>query len=80
MEILKLHQKIRAVRNAKHFSQTEVAKRINMSITTYNMKEMGYRPIRSEEFEQIALALEEKPEIFYAENFHLKWNTELSTL
>ncbi|MEK3882381.1 helix-turn-helix transcriptional regulator [Paenibacillus sp. PL2-23] len=74
---MELHEKIRVVRKTKRISQTEVAKRAKMSVSTYNMKEMGNRPIRSGEFEEIAKALEELPEIFYAQNFHEMWNVSV---
>ncbi|GBF73091.1 transcriptional regulator [Paenibacillus sp. 598K] len=75
---MELHEKIRIVRTKKRFTQSEIAKKANMPLSTYNMKETGKRTIRPDEFEVIAEALNERPEIFYSKKFHEKWNSDLS--
>lgn len=78
-DTLELNEKIRIVRKYKKISQVEVARSAGMSVSSYNMKEMGNRTIKSGEFEKIAEALGETPEVFYAKNFHDKWNLKIST-
>jgi transcriptional regulator with XRE-family HTH domain len=73
---MELHEKIRLVRTKKGYSQIEVARRAKMPLTTYNMKENGKRSIKPNEFERIAIALNEKAESFYSKKFHEKWNSK----
>lgn len=73
---MKLHERIRAVRKAKGISQKFVAESAGMSITSYNMKELGNRTISAEEMERIAFALNEPIQSFFDDKFHEKWIVE----
>ncbi|MEK4876923.1 MULTISPECIES: helix-turn-helix domain-containing protein [Paenibacillus] len=56
---MKLHNKIRDIRKSKGVTQTFVAKQTGMTISNYNMKENGKRPISTVELEIIAAVLKE---------------------
>jgi len=75
---LKLHERIRMVRKAKGISQTRVAEQVGMTVSSYNMKELGKRPISTDELEGIAGALGENVSFFYEDNFHVKLNEGLA--
>ncbi|MFC5647653.1 helix-turn-helix domain-containing protein [Paenibacillus solisilvae] len=74
---MKVHEKIRIVRKSKGIAQKFVAEKIGMTISNYNMKENGKRPIVTNELEKIAAALEVTATLFFEDQFHVKWN-ELS--
>ncbi|WP_426447649.1 helix-turn-helix domain-containing protein [Paenibacillus sp. S-38] len=67
-----LHEKIRALRKSKGMSQTFIAERLDMTVSSYNMKENGKRPISTTELESISRVLEVPATVFYEENFHVK--------
>ncbi|MNC79282.1 Helix-turn-helix domain protein [compost metagenome] len=54
-----LHKKIRDIRKSKGVTQTFVARQTGMTISNYNMKENGKRPISTGELELIAAVLKE---------------------
>jgi len=56
---MKINERIRAIRESKNLTQTEVARRINMSVQTYNGYELGRRRITTDTLEKIAQALNE---------------------
>jgi len=56
---LELHKRIKVIRKSKGITQTFVAKEVGMTVSNYNMKENGKRPISTKELELIAVALKE---------------------
>ncbi|ULO10616.1 helix-turn-helix transcriptional regulator [Paenibacillus sp. 19GGS1-52] len=54
-----MHNKIRDIRKSKGVTQTFVAKHTGLTISNYNMKENGKRPISTGELEIIAAVLKE---------------------
>ncbi|MBB6446513.1 helix-turn-helix domain-containing protein [Bacillus benzoevorans] len=71
---MQLHEKIRSCRKSKGLSQTYMAKKLKMSISGYNMKELGKRPINTDELQEIAKILGVSASIFFDEKFHVEWN------
>lgn len=69
---MKLYEKIKEIRKSKGVSQTFVAKKLNISVSGYSMKESGKRPITTSELEEIANALEVPATIFFEQEFHVK--------
>ncbi|GGE47990.1 hypothetical protein GCM10011391_28470 [Pullulanibacillus camelliae] len=72
---MELHEKIKAFRKSKGISQTFVAKALNLSVSGYNMKESGKRPITTSELQKISSVLGVSASIFFEEKFHVKLNT-----
>lgn len=56
---MKVNERIRMIRESKGLTQTEVAKRMNMSVQTYNGYELGRRRITTDTLEEIANTLQE---------------------
>ncbi len=71
---MELFERIRIIRQFKGVTQTFVATELGMTISNYNMKENGKRPIKTFELEAIAKALGEPVAIFFDENIHVKLN------
>jgi transcriptional regulator with XRE-family HTH domain len=71
---VELHEKIRLLRKSKGVSQTFIAAELNISISGYNMKENGNRPISISELQIIGKLLNVSPSIFFDDNFHVKLN------
>ncbi|MEN0666945.1 helix-turn-helix transcriptional regulator [Caldifermentibacillus hisashii] len=71
---MKLNEKIRMYRKSKGISQTYIAKQLNMSVSGYNMKELGKRPITTTELERIAEILGVSASIFFELEFHVECN------
>jgi transcriptional regulator with XRE-family HTH domain len=69
---LQLHERIRSLRKSKGVSQTHIAKELNMSVSGYNMKESGKRPINTDELQAIAKTLGVSASIFFDDKFHVK--------
>lgn len=57
MEFLKVHEKIRHIRQNKGITQVHVAKELNISVQTYNGYELGRRRIDVELLKEIAKVL-----------------------
>lgn len=62
---MNIHDKIRALRKSQGISQTHIAEALNMSVSGYNMKECGKRPINTEELQIIAKSLKVSASIFF---------------
>lgn len=77
--ILKVNEKIKTVRKEKGISQLYLSKRLSMSISSYNMKENGRRPITIDELENISAILDVSPSIFFDKQIHVKLNNHKST-
>ncbi len=75
---MKLHEKIKELRRSKGISQTYVAKKLNITVSGYSMKETGKRSITTNELEEIAKALEVSASIFFKDEFHVKCNDVIS--
>lgn len=71
---MELYNRIRDIRKSKGITQTHVAKETGMTVSSYNMKENGKRPISTTELELIALALNEPVANFFDQKFHVKLN------
>jgi len=68
-----INEIIKNIRKDKGISQKNIAKTLGISISGYNMKENGNRPITTTELQQIAIALKEQPEYFFNQKLHDKW-------
>lgn len=75
---MKINEKVRALRKSKGVSQTHMARELNMSISGYNMKELGKRPITANELDKIAKVLGESASIFFDNKFHVKLKSVLT--
>lgn len=71
---MKLNERIRVFRKSKGISQTHMAKELKISVSGYNMKELGKRPITTTELEEIAKVLGVSASIFFEENVHVECN------
>lgn len=71
---MKLHENIRKIRKSKGFSQIYLAEALNITVSGYNMKESGKRPITTDELQIIAKALGEPIAYFFDDKFHEKLN------
>jgi transcriptional regulator with XRE-family HTH domain len=71
---MKLNERIRLLRKSKGVSQTYMAKQLKLSISGYNMKELGKRPITTNELEEIAKTLNVSASIFFDGKIHEKCN------
>ncbi|MEK5068060.1 helix-turn-helix domain-containing protein [Sporosarcina sp. FSL K6-1508] len=69
---MKVHEKVRGLRESKGISQTFVANSIGITVSGYNMKEHGKRPISIEELEKIAVVLEVQASYFFEKEVHVK--------
>ncbi|WP_313428152.1 helix-turn-helix domain-containing protein [Siminovitchia terrae] len=74
---MQLHEKIRQYRKSKGISQTFIAKKLKITVSGYNMKESGKRPITIDELEKIAKVLGVSASIFFNNEFHVKCNDSL---
>jgi DNA-binding XRE family transcriptional regulator len=74
-----LNERIKIVRKSKGISQTHVANEVGMTVSSYNMKENGRRPISTDEIENIAIALDVSPGIFFDDEFHVKLNIDTTS-
>lgn len=75
---MQLFEKIRAIRKAKGMGQHDLAKKLNISVQAYSMKETGKRPITTNELELIADTLGVSPSNFFEDHFNIKFNSEQS--
>ncbi len=73
---MELHNRIRDIRKSKGITQTHIAKETGLTVSSYNMKENGKRPISTTELEMIAVALKEPVKNFFEEKIHVKLNSE----
>jgi ribosome-binding protein aMBF1 (putative translation factor) len=71
---LHLNECIRNYRKSKGISQKHIAKELNISVSGYNMKELGKRPINTDELQIIAKSLGVSPSYFFEEELHVKCN------
>ncbi|MBS4172079.1 helix-turn-helix transcriptional regulator [Bacillus sp. FJAT-49736] len=69
---MEINEIVKFLRNSKGISQTFLAKKLKLSVSGYNMKERGKRPITIKELEKIAIILEVPVSIFFDEKFHVK--------
>ncbi|WP_438447448.1 helix-turn-helix domain-containing protein [Gorillibacterium sp. sgz5001074] len=76
VRMVKLYERIKAIRKSKGISQTFVAEKLGMTVSSYNMKENGKRPISTDELEGIASALREPITNFFDHEFHVKLNNQ----
>jgi len=72
--ILNINERIKLVRKTKGFTQQHMADNLEMTVSSYNMKENGKRSIDTKELEKIASVLGVQTVIFFQEKFHVKWN------
>lgn len=78
MKTLNINERIRVLRKTKDITQQQMADSLGMTVSSYNMKENGKRPIDTDELERIAGVLGVQTVIFFQEKFHVKWNGEIS--
>lgn len=71
---MQLCENIRAYRKSKGISQTYMAVNLNISVSGYNMKELGKRPINTNELQEIADILGVSATIFFEDGIHVKFN------
>lgn len=71
---MQLYERIRNLRKSKGISQTYLAKELNITVSGYNMKELGKRPITTDELQVIATALGVSASFFFDSEFHVKCN------
>lgn len=67
-------ERIKKTRKSKGVSQTFIAERLGMTVSSYNMKENGKRPISTVELEKIAAILEVPIMIFFEDKIHVELN------
>lgn len=73
---MEIYEKVSAVRKSKGVSQTFMAEKMGISISGYNMKEHGRRPISIKELEMIAVLLGFNVSVFFDQKFHEKCNKQ----
>ena len=73
---MKINERIRQIRESKDLTQTEVAKRMKMSVQTYNGYELGRRRITTDTLEKIAKALNEPIANFFENRIYETKNSE----
>jgi transcriptional regulator with XRE-family HTH domain len=73
---MELYEKIRLLRQSKGISQIHIARKMGLTASGYNMKELGKRPINTKELEVIAKELNVSPSIFFDDKFHVKLNKD----
>ncbi len=69
---MEINEKVKVLRDSKGISQTFMAKKMNITVSGYNMKEHGKRPISIKELEQISELLDVKVSYFFEERFHVE--------
>lgn len=73
---MEINEKVQVLRKSKGISQTFMAEHLRISISGYNMKEHGRRPISIKELEMISDLLGVNVAYFFEEKFHVKCNFE----
>jgi len=63
--ILNINERIKLVRKTKGFTQQHMADNLEMTVSSYNMKENGKRSIDTKELEKIASVLGVQTVIFF---------------
>lgn len=61
-------ERLKVVREAKNFSQDDLARRLGIDRTTYVRKENGQIPVTTEEWLKISVIVEEDVEFFFKGN------------
>lgn len=74
--MMEIHEKVSELRNSKGISQTFIAGKLDITVSGYNMKERGKRPISIKELEQISEILSVETSYFFEDRIHLKCNCE----
>lgn len=72
---MEIHEKIKKLRDSKGVSQTFIANKLSITVSGYNMKEHGKRPISIKELERIAIILNVPTSYFFDELIHVKCNS-----
>lgn len=70
-----LHERIKAIRGFKNIKQKPIADALGVTVQAYSFKERGRRPITTDELEIIAKVLNVPIEIFFENNFNVKFNS-----
>lgn len=61
---MEIHEKVSELRISKGISQTFIASKLDITVSGYNMKERGKRPISIKELELIAKTLDVETSYF----------------
>lgn len=69
---MEIHEKVSELRNSKGISQTFIAGKLDISVSGYNMKERGKRPISIKELEEISKLLSVEISYFFDDRIHVK--------
>lgn len=72
---MKLHERIKSLRESRGVSQTFMAKKMGISTSSYNMKERGNRKFSIEDLESISKILNVPIANFFEKEFHVKCNS-----
>mgnify|MGYP002403490241 CR=1 FL=1 len=67
---MNINERVKIVRKTRQFTQQAVATHLNLSVSSYNMKEKGKRPIFTEELVAIADLFGINITLFFDKEFH----------
>ena len=70
--MMEIHEKVSELRSSKGVSQTFIASKLDITVSGYNMKERGKRPISIKELEQISKVLGVETSYFFENRVHVK--------
>ncbi|KAA0941582.1 helix-turn-helix transcriptional regulator [Sporosarcina sp. ANT_H38] len=71
---MEIHEKVSELRISKGVSQTFIASKLDITVSGYNMKEHGKRPISIKELELIAKIFNVETSSFFDNIIHVKCN------